>query len=191
MKLFKSFLSLVVVCFFTQIALADDTNFACDIFTGVHGDASGSLTLKGSDYFVQEFNLLISEGKLKPRAINGSLYTQGLVPFTDLPSDVQSRLIGVLNMSRRGLKAGSLVLFTNTKDPKLSTLNVFLMPSGEIAYITVGALEVLCMQYNIADDHHIAHRPTFLTAPLIRWRYLLIGNEDGAEKRDLVLRRLR
>jgi len=66
-----------------------------------------------------------------------------MVKFTDLLPETQEGLKNALIYWPQ-LTTGDLILFTNTKDISDSTLNIYLMPSGEIAYLQIGFVEAFC-----------------------------------------------
>jgi hypothetical protein len=122
-------------------------NFECDIFRTIDGSAArGKFELFGEDFSKPTFKLSVSEGSEEPRALEGTLHLAGKASFTSLEMDTQKAIISAMGSSRRGgLVTGDLVVLTNTKDPLKSTFTASLMPSGEIAYLAIGALPVLCM----------------------------------------------
>ena len=106
----------------------------------------GSLELSGKDPLNQTFQLSVSEGKSPARVFNGSAYLSGSLKFTSLDMKIQQSITDAIGQSGRpGLKTGDLVLYTNTKDKSESTLNIYLMPDGEIGYLQIGVLQVLWM----------------------------------------------
>ena len=137
-------LSVVIVGFIVGLqsasAWASRPNFECDIFGGIKGtSAHGSFKLAGEEPTVQTFELSIAEEGKATRKFDGKAYLQGMKKFTDLEMEIQRDIISAIRSSRRiNLTTGDLVLFTNTKSVGESTLNVFLMPSGEMAYIEIG-----------------------------------------------------
>jgi hypothetical protein len=143
----KAVLSLMIVSGLSANA-EEKVNFQCDIFATVYGEyAGGQLTLSGSDQLQQTFKLTITDSEdIDPKEFSGTLYLQGLVSFTDLTTETQGAINNAMKTSRRpNLKAGNLVVFSNTESADESTLLVYLMPSGEISYISDGFLPVLCM----------------------------------------------
>lgn len=124
-------------------------NFQCEIFRTVGGGyAAGKLTLSGEGFQKQSFELSLTDSAdIEPSQFDGTLYLKGQVAFTDLDLDTQKDIISAMNSSRRpNLTTGPMILFSNVEDDsEMSTLNVYLMPSGQIAYIEAGLIPVLCM----------------------------------------------
>lgn len=147
MNLFRSILACWL--FIIPFHVSGETNFKCNIFRVVGGGyAKGSLALSGSNFNQQSYELFISDSEnTEPKKFEGTLYLKGQVNFTSLQMETQEDIISTMKMSRRpGLSTGPLLLFSNTKSAShISTINAYLMPSGEIGYIEVGALPVLCM----------------------------------------------
>ncbi len=141
--------SLVMVCL-SSVSFASEPsepNFKCEIFAGVEGNiVRGSLKLYGDNVDVQTYELEVAEGADVLKKFTGNAYLVGLISFTNLPSYVQKALMNAMDRSKRpGLTSGDLVSFTNTEKSEDSTLNIFLMPTGEIGYLQIGLLEALCM----------------------------------------------
>ena len=124
-------------------AFASEPNFECELF-GKKVD-SGKLTLTGTDSMTQEFKLSLKESaSSEERVLSGQVYlADGMVKFTDLLPETQEGLKNALIYWPQ-LTTGDLILFTNTKDISDSTLNIYLMPSGEIAYLQIGFVEAFC-----------------------------------------------
>ena len=143
---FKALISLLTIVLFSKFALASEPNFKCDIFTGVNSaNVSGSLALIGDDPANLTYELTVSDGG-GTRKFDGNIFVAGSLEFTSLGMDAQQAIMSAMRSSKRvGLTTGQLVLFSNTKDASESTLNIYLMPSGEIAYLQIGALDALCM----------------------------------------------
>ncbi|MBK9324351.1 MAG: hypothetical protein IPM97_15610 [Bdellovibrionaceae bacterium] len=130
----------------SKSAIAAEPNFKCEIFGGIDGSAEGSLTLSGENPAVQKYELKIAEGNKEVKTFTGDAYLNGLSAFTGLRMETQKAIMAALNSSRRpNLSTGDLVLYTNTQSLDNSTLNILLMPSGEIGYLQIGFLQVLCM----------------------------------------------
>jgi hypothetical protein len=141
----KNLIALIITIFAAK-AFASEPNFKCEIFGGIDGSStSGSLTLTGDSPFTQTYDLEIGEfGSTQKKHFSGSLYLSKSVPFNDLERRIQDSIIRAIS-TKAGLTTGSSILFTNTQNSAESTLNVFLMPSGQISYLQIGALEALCM----------------------------------------------
>jgi hypothetical protein len=136
---------LPVVLLASLQSLAQSENFKCNLFgENVH---DGYFSMSGENPMEQDYKIsVISDRKTEPKDFSGKMYLQGKMKFTDLDMDIQSRLTSAMNSSRRaGLVTGDLVVFGNTKDGNESTFKALMMPSGEIAFIQLGFLEMLCM----------------------------------------------
>lgn len=145
MRLFL-FCIFVTAGFLSNSAMAAEPNFKCDIFGGIEGPAKGSLTFSGDDATVQTYELKIVDGNNEPRTFTGSAYLQGSMAFTKIDLEIQKAMMNAMSSSPRpNLTTGDLILFTNTKTQSESTINILLMPSGQIGYLQIGFLEVLCM----------------------------------------------
>lgn len=144
MKLFLA----IFITLFSQLTLANP-NFECSIYDPMSGEnLTGTLTLSGDQNDVQDYKIILktSPKDSGDKEFTGKLYLNNMISFTDLPTEIQNEINQALKMSKRpNLSAGPLVLFTNTQNPSDSTLTVSLMPSGEIAYIQLGFIELFCM----------------------------------------------
>lgn len=125
-------------------ALAQAQNFTCEVFG--NNNESGELSLSGSNPFLQEYTLRFRPGYNQPeRIIKGKLHLLGKVNFQAFGADTQTEIMRVIRSSRHpGVKAGDSVWYGNTQDPQDSTLNIYMMPSGQIVYIEVGVVSFFC-----------------------------------------------
>ncbi len=139
----KLCMTILMVGLFSQTLMAAEPNFKCDIFGE---NVSGSFDLTGTDLSDQTYNLEVRAGSYAVRNFAAKAYMNGRLRFSDLPMETQQAMINAMSNSRRPtLETGDLLLFTNTANRDESTLNIFLMPSGQIGYLQIGVLEAFCM----------------------------------------------
>jgi hypothetical protein len=125
-------------------------NYECSIFRTVTGEyAAGSLTLVGEDPTQQSYELYLSDTEgTELRKFEGTLYLRGMVSLTDLPLETQEAITSSMQTAKKpNLSTGPLIVFSNTEGSSDtgSTMNVYLMPTGDISYIEAGILPVICM----------------------------------------------
>lgn len=139
----KSIIAGLLLTLVSQVSFAAP-NFECKIFS--QDGITGKLSFSGADQMKQSFRLTMAERESTPYKLRGTVYVAGRVEFKSLPAETKKMILdGMASSKRPNLKPGPMVLYTNTKNPAEATISVYLMPSGEIAYIQMGMLEALCM----------------------------------------------
>ena len=119
-------------------------NFECDIFN--KDSVKGKFSMSGKKPETQVYDLKLSERNAISTKLKGNLFLKGMMPFNQLPLETQKDMTNAMNSSRRpDLKTGPMVVYGNTPDQEESTMSVYLMPSGEIAYLQIGYVEAFCM----------------------------------------------